>query len=386
MSSSPGGHDRLDGTANASGAPDGATGGHDRSERAPHDTTHDTPGPSVGEIAAMDTERAMLTGASLDGVYIEHRRSRFPVPGTKTERRAERTVAACFGLSFVAGIAFVVVFLAVPFRYHLPGQGSQAFQYYTPLLGMLLGVALFGIGIGAVLWAKWLMPEEEVVQDRHGGGSPASDQLLMAATIKSGFEDTGLARRSAIKASLGLAGGMLGVIPLVAIVGALIKKPGTRLNTTLWATGVPLVYSDGRRVGAGDLQPGGIATVFPGVPGGVKAADSPTLLIRLRPGQPVKARKAQAGYGWNDHVAYSKICTHAGCPASLYEQQTSRLLCPCHQSQFDVLLDAKPVFGPASRSLPKLPLGVTVGDDGVTYFVALNDFTEAIGPAFWERP
>jgi ubiquinol-cytochrome c reductase iron-sulfur subunit len=146
-----------------------------------------------------------------------------------------------------------------------------------------------------------------------------------------------------------------------------------------------VVYADGRRVSPGDLQAGGIATVFPGVPGGVKAADSPTLLIRLRPGQTVKSRKGQENYGWGEYVAYSKICTHAGCPASLYEQQTTRLLCPCHQSQFEVLKDAKPVFGPATRSLPKLPIDVEVGDDGKTYFVAKGPYNEAIGPAFWNR-
>ena len=86
-------------------------------------------------------------------------------------------------------------------------------------------------------------------------------------------------------------------------------------------------------------------------------------------GQSVKSRPGQEDFGWQDYLAYSKICTHAGCPASLYEQQTSRLLCPCHQSQFDVLQDAKPVFGPATRPLPKLPLEVDVGD-GRQYFVA----------------
>ncbi len=125
--------------------------------------------------------------------------------------------------------------------------------------------------------------------------------------------------------------------------------------------------------------------MFPGVPDGVSAGDSPTLLIRLRPGQTVKARKGQAGFQWGDYVAFSKICTHAGCPASLYEQQTGRLLCPCHQSQFQVLEDAKPVFGPATRSLPKLPLGVEVVD-GKQYFVAKGDYPEPVGPAFWERP
>ncbi|MDQ6936366.1 MAG: Rieske (2Fe-2S) protein [Actinomycetota bacterium] len=341
--------------------------------------------PTVAELAEMDTEQAMIAGATADGVFVEHRRNRFPVPGTKTEKRAEMVVAGMFFSAFLAMVAFVVVFVAVPYKWHLPQDGSQTFKYYTPLLGGLLGVALFGVGVGAVLWAKWLMPEEEVVQDRHDGPSSEADQLMTVATLKSGLADTGLARRSLLKSSLGLAGGALGIVPLVALVGALIKKPGRKLDTTLFSKGTPIVYSDGRRVSPGDLQAGGIATVFPGVAGGVKAADSPTLLIRLRPDQTIKPRRNQANYGWGDYVAYSKICTHAGCPASLYEQQTSRLLCPCHQSQFDVLLDAKPVFGPATRSLPRLPLGVEKGPDGKDYFISLSDYTEAIGPAFWER-
>ncbi len=147
---------------------------------------------------------------------------------------------------------------------------------------------------------------------------------------------------------------------------------------------MPIVYADGRRVTTNDLQPGGVETVFPGVPGGITEASSPTLLIRLRPGQREQPRKGQEDFNFGDYVAFSKICTHAGCPASLYEQQTGRLLCPCHQSQFDVLRDAKPVFGPAARSLPQLPLGVEE-IDGVQYFVARSDYTEPIGPSFWER-
>ena len=89
----------------------------------------------------------------------------------------------------------------------------------------------------------------------------------------------------------------------------------------------------------------------------------------------------QEDFGYGDYVAYSKICTHAGCPVSLYEQETSRILCPCHQSQFDVTEGAKPVFGPATRSLPQLP--ITVDDEG--YFVARGDYPEAVGPTYWNR-
>ncbi len=342
------------------------------------------------QAAELSAEEAMILGAEADGVYIVHRRERFPIAGTKAERRAERTIAGVFLLGFLAAVGFIVVFCgAVPYEWRLPHEGNQNFRYFTPLLGGLLGLSLAAIGVGVVLWAKWLLPEEEVVQDRHDGPSPLTEQILTSGTLVSGFNDMGIARRSMIKTTLGLAGGALGLVPLVALVGAMIKKPnrgaGQSLFHTLWGPGVALVNSDGSRIGPGDLLPGSIATVFPGVPGGIAAGDSPTLLIRLRPGQTVKARKGQENFGWGDFVAYSKICTHAGCPASLYEQQTSRLLCPCHQSQFEVLSDAKPVFGPATRSLPKLPLGVETVN-GTQYFVAKADFPEAIGPAFWERP
>jgi ubiquinol-cytochrome c reductase iron-sulfur subunit len=362
--------------------------------------------PSTEELRAMSHEDRMILGAELDDIHIVHRRDRFPIRGTQAEKRAERGVALCFTIAAIAGVAFIVFFIAGPWKWHLPGT-PQNFRFYTPALGGLLAILLLFMGVGMVLWAKWLMPEEEVIQDRHDDPSTEQDVLITESSFIVGLEDTGLPRRSLILRSLGLAGGALATIPLVALVGAMIKKPGDQLLHTLYrpnkklfpATGgrVPLVYSDWRQVGPDDLLPGGIATVFPGIRelsadgyDGVHEASSPTLLIRLKPGQVVKPRNAaQATYGWPqenpEYIAFSKICTHAGCPASLYEQQTSRLLCPCHQSQFEVLEDAKPVFGPATRSLPKLPLDVVTDSDGKQFFVARHDYTEAIGPGFWER-
>jgi ubiquinol-cytochrome c reductase iron-sulfur subunit len=350
--------------------------------------------PSEDELRAMNTEQAMMAGAEADDVYVVHRRNRFPVPGTKAEKRAERTVAGLFVLAALAGVGFIVAFIAVPYHYKTPNH-SQNFRFYTPILGGLLGIMLAALGIGAILWAKWLMPEEELEQERHDEVQPGEpeEQVMTGATLMSGINDTGLPRRSLLVRTLGLAGGAMATVPLVVLVGGLLKAPRKTLFHTLYRpdpkkypNGIPLVYSDGRRVSPNDLEAGSIATVFPGVPGGVKNASSPTLLIRLRPGQgqQIKARKGQADWGWEDFLAYSKICTHAGCPASLYEQQTTRLLCPCHQSQFELLKDAKPVFGPATRSLPKLKLGVEVVD-GAQYFVAPQDFQEPIGPGFWER-
>jgi ubiquinol-cytochrome c reductase iron-sulfur subunit len=354
-------------------------------------------GPTADELRALSPEEVMIAGARADDVIIVHRRERFPVPGTRAEQRAERGVALAFTLSALAGVGFIVAFIAMPYHWHLPGT-SQTFRFYTPALGALLAAMMVFFGVGLVLWAKWLMPEEEVAQDRHFEPSSDEDKLMTEATLSVGLQDMGIPRRSMIVRSMGLAGGAVATVPLVALIGSMINKPGDQLDHTMFAdnagfpNGVPLVYVDWRRVSPDDLLPGGIATVFPGIRqedangyDGVTNASSPTLLIRLRPGQVIKARPNQAGFQWGDFVAFSKICTHAGCPASLYEQQTTRLLCPCHQSQFEVLEDAKPVFGPATRSLPKLPLGVEIGDDGRQYFVAKSDYTEPIGPGFWER-
>ncbi len=357
------------------------------------------------QIRTMSAEEAMIAGAEADGIHIVHRRDRFPVRGTRAEKRAERGVSLAFLISAAAGIAFIVCFCALPYHWHMPGT-PQNFRFYTPVLGALLAAMLLFMGLGMVLWAKWLMPEEEVIQDRHGDPSTEEDKLYTEQTLLVGLDDTGLPRGSMILRTLGLAGGALATVPLVALVGGMIKNPGNKLQHTLFRSNkamfpesdgmVPIVDSEWGQVGPNDLLPGGLLTVFPGVRqededgfNGVTDASSPTLLIRLRPGQRVKSRNGQSGFGWPadapEFVAFSKICTHAGCPASLYEQQTSRLLCPCHQSQFEVLEDAKPVFGPASRSLPKLPLAVRTGADGRQYFYAASDYKEPIGPGFWNR-
>jgi ubiquinol-cytochrome c reductase iron-sulfur subunit len=174
-------------------------------------------------------------------------------------------------------------------------------------------------------------------------------------------------------------------VMLIAPLGGLIKNPnkGDPLGSTSWDEGVRLLRDDGTPVRPGDQEPGSLETVFPAVPGGNRESDAATMLIRLRPEQlrSAEPRSGQEDFGYGDYVAYSKICTHAGCPVSLYEQETSRILCPCHQSQFDVTQGAKPVFGPATRSLPQLP--ITVDDEG--FFVARSDYREAVGPTYWNR-
>jgi ubiquinol-cytochrome c reductase iron-sulfur subunit len=340
----------------------------------------DPPEIDLDEFRRAPLEEQATTATRLDGVEIVHRKERFPIPGTKAEKRAERAVAACFVLAFLGAVAFVVCYVVLPWQYDI---SSKSYTWFTPVLGVTMALSLIGFGLGAILWAKLLITEEESVQERHSGRSTVEDRETAAAVLTDGIAMTGLARRSLLQRTLGLSVLALGALAIVPL-GGLIKKPRDALLRTGWSDGVRLMTGDRRLIRPGDLEAGGIATVFPATPDGLTTqvvADSVALLIRLRPGQTVRARAGQEDFGWQDYLAYSKICTHAGCPASLYEQQTGRLLCPCHQSQFDLLQDATPVFGPAARPLPKL--AITVDDEG--YFVAKGDFREPIGPSFWER-
>jgi ubiquinol-cytochrome c reductase iron-sulfur subunit len=104
------------------------------------------------------------------------------------------------------------------------------------------------------------------------------------------------------------------------------------------------------------------------------------LMMRLKP-EDLKEDEDKKDWSYQGIVAYSKVCTHVGCPVALYEQQTHHLLCPCHQSTFDVTEHCKVIFGPAKRPLPQLP--ITVDDEG--YLIAQSGFNEPVGPSFWER-
>ena len=336
------------------------------------------------QLAAMIREELDRLGAHHYGVEILHV-DPGPAPGSNLEKRAVRQVGLVFTLAGVFAFLFVVIYVGS--GWFLPDWHWQITEggwsaVFTPLLGLCMGLAMGLVGVGLVLFTKKLLPHETAVQDKHDGSH--FDRVTSGATLVSGFHNSGLARRKLITRSLGFMAGGLGLM-LIMPLGGLIKNPnkGNPLGTTEWAKGVRLVRNDGTPIRPGDQQPGSLETVFPAVPGGNKKADAATMLIRLRPEQvrSLTPRKGQAGFAYGEYVAYSKICTHAGCPVSLYEQETSRILCPCHQSQFDVTQGAKPIFGPATRPLPQLPLDVD--DEG--YFVASSDYIEAVGPTYWNR-
>jgi ubiquinol-cytochrome c reductase iron-sulfur subunit len=366
-------------------------------------TTHDTrpgstggadvPGPLHGgpdddytpeQLAAMRREDLDRLGARYDGVEILHV-DPGPEPGSALEKRAVRQVGTLFGLAGLCAFLFVLIYVGsgwfLPdWHWTITEKGWSAL--FTPLLGLLMGLAMTFVGVGLVLFTKKLLPHETAVQDKHDGSH--FDRVTVGATLVGGYHNSGLARRKLITRSLLFMGGGLGLM-LIMPLGGLIKNPnkGNPLGTTEWAKGVRLVRNDGTPIRPGDQEPGSLETVFPAVPGGNRQADAATMLIRLRPEQveALRPREGHQDFAYGEYVAYSKICTHAGCPVSLYEQETSRILCPCHQSQFDVTQGAKPVFGPATRPLPQLPLDVD--DEG--YFVAGSDYIEAVGPTYWNR-
>jgi ubiquinol-cytochrome c reductase iron-sulfur subunit len=334
-------------------------------------------------------------GARRDDIEIVTYESQFPTPNSKAEKRVVRSVALLFLLSGAFATAFLVFYIWWPWEFAL---GTATSDFYTPLLGITLGLSLFALGFAILAWAKKLLPHEVSIQDRHHAPSSDDDRLIAGQTMAYVVDELGVQRRPLLKGAVALGLAPLGLVAAAPLVGGLIEDPHKDDDPIMFTTGfkphdgelVRLTREDGSPVRPEDVSVGGQITVFPGVPGGAtnRYADSPTLLIHLRAGDAQKAREAfeaddiNQGAMWGNYIAYSKICTHAGCPASLYEQQTNRLLCPCHQSQFLITDNARPIFGPASRRLPALP--IEVDEEG--FFVARSDYRETVGPDFWERP
>ena len=323
---------------------------------------------------------------------LEPHRHRMADVDPKAAKRAERQVAALFGLSTLGTILFVVAYYAVSLEGDSWAEIARQLRISTTLLGVGLAVALFGVGAGAVHWAKTLMPDEEKIELRHPMRGTDEDRDDALEILREGSAEAGVGRRPLIRNSLLGALVPLTVGPTVVLLRDTGPLPGTDLSTTFWKQGMALVHDPitdpeglGRKIKPEDLTIGSVVHVLPE---GIQAeevehpldeiAKAAVLLIRLDPDDLDETSSAGAYEGI---VAYSKICTHMGCPVALYEQQTHHLLCPCHQSTFDLKQNCKIVFGPAKRPLPQL--AITVDDDG--YLVAKTPFTEAVGPSFWER-
>jgi len=276
--------------------------------------------------------------------------------------RVERGAALCFLVAMVAAIALAVVY----------SKGGDA-QWE----GVLLAVVTGGIGVGIVLWAKHFMPGDEVAEEREPLESTDEQVAAFAEDFEAG--GTSLRSRRLLLASAGGAFTAFGAALLFPI-RSLGPRPGGGLKRTPYAPGnIRVVQQDGTPLKPSDLSPDGVVTVWP--EGHTHNADAPTLLIRTRDSQDFRPRRGRDDWTVHGIVAYSKLCTHVGCPVGLYQAEEGLLLCPCHQSTFNVLDGARPIFGPAARSLPQLPLGLD--DEG--YLIATADFSSPVGPGFWDR-
>ncbi|MFI8928315.1 Rieske 2Fe-2S domain-containing protein [Streptomyces sp. NPDC053474] len=303
----------------------------------------------------------------------------------KAARRSERTVAMLFTISMLATVAFIASYVAFPVDknvYIWPIGHISALNF---ALGMTLGVALFCIGAGAVHWARTLMSDVEVADERHAIEAEPEVKAKVMADFAAGAKESQLGRRKLIRNT------MFGALTLVPLSGVVLLRdlgplPEDKLRHTLWSKGKLLVNMNTNE----PLRPSDVAvgSLTFAKPEGLEEHDhdfqtqiakAALMIVRLQPDD-IKDKRELA---WSHEgiVAYSKICTHVGCPISLYEQQTHHVLCPCHQSTFDLSDGARVIFGPAGHALPQLKIGVN--EEG--YLEAHGDFEEPVGPAFWER-
>jgi ubiquinol-cytochrome c reductase iron-sulfur subunit len=304
-------------------------------------------------------------------------RTRVPMPiatlddphlgdAAKNPDRAEAIIA----LIFVLGIIM------------LAGFGAAYWQNWNPwVLGGTMGAGLFFLGFGLTAWGKYLMPQGPFVEERHVLAGTDEERSSMSAALVQRSAVV-IKRRKLLGGLFALGSGIFGIVAIFPLLRSLGPVPGTSFEKTDWRKGAILVDSNGRAVHKATLVVGGIMTVFPrGFQNNIQSQSmDQTVLIRVQDTDLVteKGRESWAPAGY---VAYSKMCTHLGCPVGLYEQELELLVCPCHQSMFNVRNGAVPQFGPAPRPLPQLHLGYN--DDG--YLIAMAPFDQAIGPGFWER-
>jgi quinol---cytochrome c reductase iron-sulfur subunit len=290
---------------------------------------------------------------------VEDLRLEIPV---ERPRRVERLVALCFVVSVLATIGLAIT-------YSLGGQNQAE--------GALLGVGLAGIGIGVAAWGKYLMPQGPFVEDRHELPTTEADKRAFGAAFSRG--KVAVERRGFLGKLLGAAIGVFSIVGIFPFLRSLYNpRPGNALDYTQFRRGSRLVRIDGHPVTADDVEVGGVLTVFP--EGHEGDAVSQTLLIRAS-SVPITTLPGRETWSPHGYLAYSKLCTHAGCPVSLYQQQVQQLLCPCHQSVFTILNGARPIFGPAPRLLPQLP----IMENGDGFLRAQSDYQEPVGPGYWER-
>ncbi|MFF5896365.1 Rieske 2Fe-2S domain-containing protein [Streptomyces argenteolus] len=303
----------------------------------------------------------------------------------RAARRSERAVAFMFTLSMLATVGFIASYVIFPVDkivYIWPFGHVSALNFS---LGLTLGLALFCIGAGAVHWARTLMSDVEVADDRHAIEATPEVKAKVMADFADGARESAIGRRKLIRNT------MFGALALVPLSGVVLLRdlgplPEKKLRSTLWAKGKQLVNMNTMEpLRPEDVVVGSLTFAMPeGLEEDAhdfqsQIAKAALMIVRIEPDNIKDKRERE--WAHEGIVAFSKICTHVGCPISLYEQQTHHVLCPCHQSTFDLSDGARVIFGPAGHALPQLRIGVNSEGN----LEALGDFEEPVGPAFWER-
>jgi ubiquinol-cytochrome c reductase iron-sulfur subunit len=272
----------------------------------------------------------------------------------------------------LAAAGFAVAFIVVYVLDRLPA--------HTQLLGIALGSSCLCIAAALVVTAKRLVVTEELEDDY-----PAEEHRDELETVVQLVEESGLTRRRLFKLALGAAGGALtlAILTPVASLGPAIHL--ARFYATPWRRGRRLVDEHGRPYRASDIEEKNLYTAF--AEGADKEALSSSLVLVRLPKGDLKLPRQVAHYAADGIVAYSKICTHAGCAISLYRaplfkptDPTPALVCPCHYSTFDPAAGGTVTFGPAGRKLPMLPL--TIAPNGELR--AGGNFDGPVGPSWWK--
>lgn len=300
-------------------------------------------------------------------------------------KRAERVVVACFTIAALAGLGFIAAYVIFPVH-TLPGVLRSNLA-----LGSTMALTFLALAAGVVIWVRRLMPWVELTEERKPLRSGDEDRAAFKKTFEDGADASQFVKRPMVRRSL-IAASIPAVVAPILLLRDMGPLPRKSLEHTVWRDGMRLLnYGANTPIRPADFaSPGGMITVVPdGYQDNFNAlAKATCIIIRFAPGQiqftsrstPVPGKVVQ-NWTVDNIVAYSKICTHVGCPAALYEQTTHHILCPCHQSTFDATRGAEVIFGPATRALPQLPMKV----DAQGYLVARHDFTEPVGPSFWER-
>ncbi|WP_291050582.1 Rieske 2Fe-2S domain-containing protein [Herbiconiux sp.] len=347
---------------------------------------HDT---AASDSSAVEVSRGTSTGTAVIASDVVNpgeppHRHRITDTDPKEAKKAARSVYTLFYLSIAGSIFALAAYMAFPIE-----DGSiNAIRLNTLFIGVGSALGLFGIGLGAVHWGKALMYDKEGIDERHPVQGTPETRARAVEIFDEADRESGFGRRTLIRNSL------IGAIIAFPLPGLVLfrglapqdQDPVELLSHTMWKKGDRLTLDpSGIPVKASDVT---IGSVFHIIPEGLnerhdkleQKAKAAVLLMRLNP-KDLNISEGREGWSYDGIVAYSKICTHVGCPVALYEQQTHHLLCPCHQSTFDVVNECEVIFGPAKRPLPQLPIEV----DSEGYLVAQSDFHEPVGPSFWER-